>query len=765
MTGAIDLLATYGGRERVLKAFADRELSPDLARGLLSARSALFGAGNRRRLFARFDALLGSSLSDRAEPAGTEPDAGRHRLEAGLDTAVQLRSLELRNWKVFERALFEFPAFSADRPVVLIGGKNGYGKTSVLEAILFGLYGQRALLDVDRALRADGGGSGSARAASYRQIIDRAFHEPARTRGEGVAVVRIVFDTLDGPFGVERRWFFGEDDRSSDENEVLTLYEGEGLDLVPVPDGEDGNLYYQEEIARRLMPASVAPFFLFDGEQVKRLAERQMADQVRLGVESVLGLHAWRDTAADLRDYARDRARGGLQAEDLGRLMAHAEALAVQQAEAEARMAQLQSALDPLRARRDKVLAELGALTGGTFASMHELHERRHSLSAEFEKLRADLAHNAGQSLPLILVGPELPKRLSATLRHEQTDGRPAETLQPETLDALLLALDAEPPALPKAQRLALHDRVRRAWAQVAGAAEPSAVRHHYLNGRLRGRVLDRLTAGDGGESLGEQIALLRRARADLADIERQIAGHGARDRSDQDLRGTLKGLGAEIDAFESQRRELDQAIGRLSSEALQTANQIDARRSGRKVDEPTQQRADQALRAAQAMEDVIAAVAPICFESFAEAVTRAYTALAHKAVVERVTIDAAGVVALLDRQGRDVRNFDLSAGESQIFAMALIAAVADTARCPMPLVIDTPLGRLDPDHRERILEFFTTQPRQTILLSQPDEVSGRYLDQIRDRIAAQYRLDHEPAESGLGGSVPREGYFSDLAA
>ena len=154
-----------------------------------------------------------------------------------------------------------------------------------------------------------------------------------------------------------------------------------------------------------------------------------------------------------------------------------------------------------------------------------------------------------------------------------------------------------------------------------------------------------------------------------------------------------------------------------------------------------------------------------MCFERFAEAVSRAYRALAHKTVVDHVTIDPQGVVSLINRHRRVVRNFDFSAGESQVFAMALIAAVADTARCPMPLVIDTPLGRLDPDHRERVLEFFTTQPRQTILLSQPDEINGHYFAQIKDRIAAHYRLDHEEDADGLGSSVAREGYLSGMAA
>ena len=238
MTGAVDLLDGYGGRNRVAEAFAAQNLSPDLAHALLAARSSLFGAGNRRRLFAQFDDLLrdgGHAATGDLEAGIQDPKAADSAAPAS--SAVQLRSIKLRNWKVFERARFDFPRLVTGRPVVLIGGKNGYGKTSLLEAILFGLYGQRALLDVDRALRADGGHSGSARVAHYRRIIERAFHEPARARGEEVAAVHLSFETSNGPLEVERRWYVRTGGHSSDDDEALTLWAGESHELVPVPEG------------------------------------------------------------------------------------------------------------------------------------------------------------------------------------------------------------------------------------------------------------------------------------------------------------------------------------------------------------------------------------------------------------------------------------------------------------------------------------------------------------------------------------------------
>ena len=221
MTSAVDFLAGYGGRQRVAEAFAAQNLSPDFAHALLAARSSLFGAGNRRRLFGQFDDLLrdnGPAVIGDLETGIQDSKAADSPAPAPY--AVQLRSIKLRNWKVFERARFDFPRFSAGRPVVLIGGKNGYGKTSLLEAILFGLYGQGALLNVDRALRVGGGQSGSVRAKQYRQIIDRIFHEPARARGDEVAAVHLSFETSNGPLEVERRWYMRTGGHSSDDDEV-----------------------------------------------------------------------------------------------------------------------------------------------------------------------------------------------------------------------------------------------------------------------------------------------------------------------------------------------------------------------------------------------------------------------------------------------------------------------------------------------------------------------------------------------------------------
>src|SRR6266566_3650344 len=63
-----------------------------------------------------------------------------------------LRSIQLRDWKAYASGTFDFPVPTKNRNVVLIGAKNGYGKTSLLEALILGLYGRDGMNALARAI-------------------------------------------------------------------------------------------------------------------------------------------------------------------------------------------------------------------------------------------------------------------------------------------------------------------------------------------------------------------------------------------------------------------------------------------------------------------------------------------------------------------------------------------------------------------------------------------------------------------------------------
>ena len=109
--------------------------------------------------------------------------------------------------------------------------------------------------------------------------------------------------------------------------------------------------------------------------------------------------------------------------------------------------------------------------------------------------------------------------------------------------------------------------------------------------------------------------------------------------------------------------------------------------------------------------------------DQLAKAMTAVYKKLAHKGQVHRVDIDETGKTRILGRNGQEIP-FDKSAGENQVFATALLAGLAEISGIDAPMVVDTPLGRLDSTHRANILKYWTSdKKRQVILLSQDKEI------------------------------------------
>lgn len=98
----------------------------------------------------------------------------------------------------------------------------------------------------------------------------------------------------------------------------------------------------------------------------------------------------------------------------------------------------------------------------------------------------------------------------------------------------------------------------------------------------------------------------------------------------------------------------------------------------------------------------------------------------------------------VIDRYGMAARP-EMSAGERQVLSLAFIAGMAKVAREgeTVPLVMDTPFGRLSSAHRERITEHLPEIADQLILFVTDEELRDQ--DQARvnigPKIGAEYRL------------------------
>jgi DNA sulfur modification protein DndD len=127
--------------------------------------------------------------------------------------------------------------------------------------------------------------------------------------------------------------------------------------------------------------------------------------------------------------------------------------------------------------------------------------------------------------------------------------------------------------------------------------------------------------------------------------------------------------------------------------------------------------------------------------------------------LITRVDVDPENyVVELTGRDGLPLSADELSAGERQLLAVALLWGLAKAAGQPLPVVVDTPLGRLDGSHRAHLLDrYFPHASHQVILLSTDTEIDSDAYDRIRPSVGRSYRLVFDQSKNA---TAVRDGYF-----
>ena len=90
-----------------------------------------------------------------------------------------------------------------------------------------------------------------------------------------------------------------------------------------------------------------------------------------------------------------------------------------------------------------------------------------------------------------------------------------------------------------------------------------------------------------------------------------------------------------------------------------------------------------------------------------------------------------------------------LSKGERQIFILALYWAIIELSGQDIPFIIDTPYARIDANHRKEISEkFFPNISKQVVILSTDEEINEEYYKIIKPHIAKEYLLINDESQN-----------------
>lgn len=634
------------------------------------------------------------------------------------------------------------------KPVVLFGGMNGGGKTTLLDALLLVLYGSKAKVSNRGRL-------------AYHAYLRECIHRGADP-GEGAAITLRFRRMIEGQtryFELQRSWREGV--RGIEET-VRVSRDGEPDEILTE---------HWDEVVEAYLPVSISNLFFFDGEQIKELAEGSNAANI-LGtaIRSLLGLDLVDRLEGDLKTFERRKKAEGLDPESAKLLRnAQHELMEIDQ--------QLEKfAFDrgvmtneagrlakDVKAKEDRFKAEGGDL----FLKRKEYERNLAQLQSQKGEAEAHLRELAAGAMPLLLVEnllaqAETQARHETTVRHnrlllEAMDERDADVLK--TLKKAKLA------AVSLKEIEAVLERDRE--ARRSSAEEPlllDADDHLAAQiAHLRSRVLPKAAAS--GE---EGVAAFRRLEEKITRLETEL------------------GRVPEADSIAKFQKELDEARGRHSAKMAEIDAQlvrVEALKRGRDevirkidrfgdLDQSARVSEDDRLRILKHSQKVrvtldrfrtkvitrhVANMEALMLESFRELLRK--TDLVHELKINPETFE----VTLTGKGGR-VLPFDrLSAGERQLLATAMLWGLARASGRPIPTVIDTPLGRLDSSHRTHLVErYFPRASHQVLLLSTDEEIVGSYHEKLKPAVARHYRLDHDES---LGRTSMNAGYFESYEA
>ncbi|MCY4134513.1 MAG: DNA sulfur modification protein DndD [bacterium] len=655
-----------------------------------------------------------------------------------------LRSLTLDNFGVYRGPQTVRFSTTKKSPVTLIGGKNGTGKTSMLDSIPLCLYGSRAR----RILNG----------SSYPEYLHSMVHH-----GESAASISLEFDRIEEGrnvcYVVERTWNRTTRGKSTDRLSVWTNEQARP-DLVAV----------WPEFVEGVMPMAVSDLTIFDGEKIESLADpTSSAEILRTSLYGLLGLDMVDRLRSDLHDFRRRtaKAQDAQLAPQLSEKLARAEEqLAQAQKEsgmASQALADAEGARSDLQAQLQRATDKLAIAGGDLLAQRDDLHRRLAEANASAIAVERELVQLAAGDLPLTLV-PNLLKQVASAgeqreASHLARQMRSAMALRDDRVTGLLAAAlgfgQQEAELARDVLRTDLESIEQPTKPTFSPSLECADAARSLLNLRSGELQMSAKRLTKQLENLNSEVEHLEGVLAAVPDTVsvapsvRQVAT------AEADLRAAEKSVQrAQVDFDDAERRaeQAQREFDAVAHEMLDAGvNDKNAARVAREV---------------AAANEVLAEFAKHMIQKHLGRITNeinsALAALLRKQkLVSRVDINPDDLtVTLRNPQQEPVDSQRLSAGERQMMATAVLWGLSRSTGMALPTVIDTPVGRLDRSHRKNLIRrYFPNASRQVVLLSTDEEIVGDHLQLLRPHIGVEQCLDFDEAEACTSVMM---GYFDE---
>ena len=613
---------------------------------------------------------------------------------------MKFNYLTIENYKSFQfPTKLEFPQSETGKSIFLVGGMNGAGKTSIMEAVNICLYGERA------------------------DVIYKSINHKELTKGNAFVSFELEFETDNAETVlVKRSWSANacEKPLAKDLVEKLTV----------VKDGRRVSVQNKEmwqDYINSTFPKSITQFFFFDGEKIQEIAADDHSE-VRLkdSLEAALGIQYISRLAEDVIYLKHEERKGFVEISDEDLNFKESE-LKKEQRKLKSKqddLVDLQQQLEDFKKQKEDAqnrFRNIFSIDPESSEVIKQKEKKRIQLSTQSGQLDAQIKQLTEQFLPWAMAGKLFePLKQQIEKEHHAQRGKFFAENAPELTRQIVYTIDNPRPItgnpLTDSQKSEIEKRL---LALFSGAGTEEVVKILNLSERDAAKVLNKM----------EEIE-----QSDVLQLHDLIAQKQEVDDEIHIVEGRIKDIEIELNKL-YERHNTSQEKARFIEECDAIANMLNA-------------------YIVKLRKNKIQLLRDKTFEMFVR--------LSSKSdLVKSIDIDEKTYeMTIKDKNGNIMRKSGLSAGEKEVFAISLLWGLAQTSQLNLPIIIDTPLSRLDSIHRDNIVrQYFPNAAEQVIILSTDTEVDSNYFKNLEPHLSGAARLVFNKNQELTTVS---EGYFWD---
>ena len=622
--------------------------------------------------------------------------------------------------------------FESSKPVVLIGGMNGRGKTTFLEGVLLALYGANSFAYSE------------SKYSSYGQYL-KAFVNTADGSLETYVELEFKLENeTDERYLIRRSWS-GNGQRTRETIQVKK-------------DGQD-NTFLTDNWAmfiENILPSGLSSFFFFDGEKIAELAVENTNAQMKESIKTLLGI-----SVLDLldNDISRIVNRVGKRSND----QVHTKELKIlrerkNQTEValqiiDDRIAETSAQIEEARKKLEKAKVDYTSKGGDIVVQRQDLFTERTALVAKVEQGKETLIGVAASELPLLLVKDLLEDiSIQAAKEHETK-------LLGYTVDKIHSMFETysdggdsnsvrdfisyvENKAAEESTEIVfdISDQSFYQLTSLLGNGLMNAQGNMLQNMATCQKGIAKIDEIDSYLSVDIDEKVLSKIYKKIKTLEQEIIEHEA-----------------SLEIAQKQRTGLNGDVMRATSEYNRFVENM---LSNLESDDDNGRILKYAHHATQALAEYKIRLQKKKIGTLAETMTKCYKQLANKKnLISRIDMDAVTLdFVYLNADNQIVPKESLSAGEKQLMVISLLWALAICSKKKLPVIIDTPLSRMDSVHRVALIKtYFPNASDQTIILSTDSEIDKHYYEIMKDTVGDEFTLVYDDE---LKCSKIKKGYF-----